>query len=363
MSGQQLAAAVFFQITVPAPGAVERPELVEHPGGQRGPASRRRGAVKEGTGNALQFLRPPACRFGQVETQPQHRVIQHPGFQVHGGLGQDAADLSAVPHQVVDPLDADFRPAQPFRRPCGRHSGHGGDAHRLPGAEFGPQQNAHIEPAARGRKEGPSAAAPPGGLGLRDEDQTFRRALGGAGTQCGVGAGQSVHHLNLQRGSRAGLQQSPHRAGIEHIGAPPQGITPVGHRVDGIAVRPQRRDGFPYSGPADAKPLSQFLAGQIPPLGTVQRRKDLRFDRHPFTSQPRCAGTACSIIPDISDCQQIPPEKVDNCSKKRDPRAGEPLFWKNNRKYGSMQGENQRWIRPEPSPPASFSTSGTVTML
>ena len=24
---------------------------------------------------------------------------------------------------------------------------------------------------------------------------------------------------------------------------------------------------------------------------------------------------------------------------------------------------SQRWIRPEPSPPASFSTSGTVTML
>ena len=26
-------------------------------------------------------------------------------------------------------------------------------------------------------------------------------------------------------------------------------------------------------------------------------------------------------------------------------------------------GKNQRWIRPEPSPPASFSTSDTVTML
>ena len=25
--------------------------------------------------------------------------------------------------------------------------------------------------------------------------------------------------------------------------------------------------------------------------------------------------------------------------------------------------KNQRWIRPEPSPPASFSTSATVTML
>ncbi len=27
------------------------------------------------------------------------------------------------------------------------------------------------------------------------------------------------------------------------------------------------------------------------------------------------------------------------------------------------KGRDQRWMRPEPSPPASFSTSETVTML
>ena len=46
------------------------------------------------------------------------------------------------------------------------------------------------------------------------------------------------------------------------------------------------------------------------------------------------------------------------------------LLWKVNRKRGklSLRGAEQppgayRWMRPEPSPPASFSTSATVTML
>ncbi len=42
---------------------------------------------------AASSLGPAAGRLNQVETKPQHGIIQHAGFQVYGGFGQNTADL------------------------------------------------------------------------------------------------------------------------------------------------------------------------------------------------------------------------------------------------------------------------------
>ena len=118
------------------------------------------GRIKQRTRHRGKLLGPAAGRLNQVETKPQHGIIQHAGFQVYGGFGQNTADLFAVLPQVVHPFDLDGRAAQLLRCTGSGNCGQCGDLRGLAGAECRPQQNAQVQPARRGEEAVPAPPAP-----------------------------------------------------------------------------------------------------------------------------------------------------------------------------------------------------------
>ena len=151
---QGLAAAVIIQPAAAQAGVVQRPELVQKRCRQCRAGTGGGGRIKQRTRHRGKLLGPAAGRLNQVETKPQHGIIQHAGFQVYGGFGQNTADLFAVLPQVVHPFDLDGRAAQLLRCTGSGNCGQCGDLRGLAGAECRPQQNAQVQPARWG-EQGP----------------------------------------------------------------------------------------------------------------------------------------------------------------------------------------------------------------
>ena len=225
---------------------VQRPKLVEEGGGQRRTGTRRRGIIEQRPGYILQFCRPAIGRGRDVETQAQHRIVQHAAFHVQRGFGQDAADLAAIPPEVVDPLDAQFRTGNLLSGAAGGHGGHSGQADSLAQADLRPQQDAEVQPAL-GREEAVPTPAAPGRLCLGDQHQPFGGTILSAGPQSSIRAGQTIDDLDLQGSGRFWGQQRRDGGGIEHVGSRGEDVAAVGHRRHRDAVGPQGSDGFPPS--------------------------------------------------------------------------------------------------------------------
>ena len=106
-----------------APGAVliqtvkRRAEGQQLPGngpGQCGPAHQGRPAGVQAPGLAGQLLRPVGSGGGKVQPDAHHQPFQLSALEVGPRFGQDAADLSALIVQVVDPLDGKLQPTELF---------------------------------------------------------------------------------------------------------------------------------------------------------------------------------------------------------------------------------------------------------
>ena len=97
-----------------------------HLGEAKGPDQRSQQHHIHGAGIAGLFgqLRGPVGGGGgQVQADAHHQPLQPPALQVGADFGEDAAHLFALIIQVVDPLDAQFQPAQLLYRPAHRHGG------------------------------------------------------------------------------------------------------------------------------------------------------------------------------------------------------------------------------------------------
>ena len=274
---QGLAAAVIIQPAAAQAGVVQRPELVQKRCRQCRAGTGGGGRIKQRTRHRGKLLGPAAGRLNQVETKPQHGIIQHAGFQVYGGFGQNTADLFAVLPQVVHPFDLDGCAAQLLRCTGSGNCGQCSDLRGLAGAECRPQQNAQVQPARRGEEAVPAPPAP-SGLGLGNQHKALRRAVGGLGAQRRIGAGQAVHHSDLYRLRNGRGQQRCDGVRVQQVCPVGQSIAAVGNGFNGGAVRTQGSDGFPDGGPADAELVGKFLPGDIPPARCVQRAEDLCFD-------------------------------------------------------------------------------------
>ena len=94
-----------------------------------------------------------------------------------------------------------------------------------------------------------------------------------------------------------------------------------------------------------------MLASSREPRGAANARgrdKSLPYD--PRQGKGRCGQRAAAFF----DSQKRPGQGM----------AG-AFLWEGKpyKREKRKKGRDQRWMRPEPSPPASFSTSETVTML
>ena len=130
-------------------------------------------------GDAAQLLGKVPGRDAGVDAQTDDDIAHYPPLAVHAGLGQNAADLSLVEVNVIDPLDLGL-PAGELLDGLGRgHRGAGGQARGLCGAQGRAEQQAHIQAAPGGRVKAPTHPAPAGGLFLGHKDQPGGGALGG----------------------------------------------------------------------------------------------------------------------------------------------------------------------------------------
>ena len=96
--------------------------------------------------------------------------------------------------------------------------------------------------------------------------------------QGGVGAGQTVHDLDLQGFHRGLIQLSGHGGSIQNIDTLRQRIAAVCDGLDRDTVPAQGSHGLPYGGAAHAELSGQLLPGDIPPAHSIQRRQHLLLD-------------------------------------------------------------------------------------
>ena len=115
-------------------------------------------------------------------------------------------------------------------------------------------------------------------LCLRDQHKPLPCPGVGPAAQGGVGAGQTVHDLDLQGFHRGLIQLSGHGGSIQNIDTLRQRIAAVRDGLDRDTVPAQGSHGLPYGGAAHAELSGQLLPGDIPPARSIQRRQHLLLD-------------------------------------------------------------------------------------
>ena len=256
MPGHKAAGAVLVQTVK---GGAEGQQLPGDGPGQRGPAHGGGAARVQAAGLFGQLRGPVGGGGGQVQADAHHQPLQPPALQVGAGFGEDAAHLFALIIQVVDPLDAQFQPAQLLYRPAHRHGGPDGgclgagrraqqyrEVHALPGRAF--KYTAQ-----------PSTACALVGC-------EHQRAVGRT-VQCQqlgrpVGAFQRVVHLH-----RGGV--GAHGLGTEGVAAQ-QPIPPAGDGFQCVTLCGEGGGRLVDGGAAHAQLSGQLLAGDIGTPGGTQ---------------------------------------------------------------------------------------------
>ena len=221
-----------------------------------------------------QVRREPPGRGEEVHPHAHNGILQTPGLQIQGGLGEDAAHLLSPAEHIVDPFDLGLHPGAGLNGQGHRRRGAGGQQQGVLGGEFGPQQQAQIQPRVRWGEE--AVALPPlaGGLLHRRQHQPFRRPFLRPLAQEGVGGGYRLRHLHLQpRHGEVPGDALGGEEGTVHI----QTVPPVGDRLDGIPALPQLGDGLPHGVAAHLELLGQGLAGEIGAPAGLQGSQDAVF--------------------------------------------------------------------------------------
>ena len=161
MAGHKAPGAVLIQ-TVKA--GAEGQQLPGNGPGQCGPAHRGRPAGVQAPGSAGQLLRPVGSGGGKVQSDADHQPFQLSALEVGPRFGQDAADLSALIVQVVDPLDGKLQPAELFHGTADRHRGADGSGLGIGGGHFRAQQHRAVNALACRAFKSPAQPAASGAL-------------------------------------------------------------------------------------------------------------------------------------------------------------------------------------------------------
>ena len=157
-----------------------------------------------------------------------------------------------------------------------------------------PQQQAHVDARVLRGVELPPAPAAPGRLLAGDHDTALRRAEGRPVPHPCIGG---IHRgQNGQLKLRSVLpKKAPHALLGEDVRTFTEAIAPVGRRLDGIALLPERVHRLPDRRSRHAERLRDFLAGQEAALPGLKQLKQPFLRSHAAPSSPFCQSAADAV--------------------------------------------------------------------
>ena len=201
--------AVLRQAVLPALGEIRR-QLVQGQDQLRSQgAALRHGKTQaaEGGGGLAQLGGEILLRRAYVDADAQDQAL-HPVPAQHR-FAEDAAELSLLPLEVVDPLDLRGKAAAAPQGAADGHRDPGGDLPHVLRGQPGSQKIGQVE-AAGGRNEAPAQPAPARALGLRQEHAAGRSPLPGPFLHPGIGG---IHRLRPAEKAAPTLRQTGGQSG------------------------------------------------------------------------------------------------------------------------------------------------------
>ena len=121
-----------------------------------------------------------------------HQPFQLSALEVGPRFGQDAADLSALIVQVVDPLDGKLQPAELFHGTADRHRCADGSGLGIGGGHFRAQQHRAVNALACRAFKSPAQPAASGALVGGEHQRAMGCTIQRQQLCCAVGALQRV---------------------------------------------------------------------------------------------------------------------------------------------------------------------------